>query len=260
MAELASLWIGDRLGAIEIASAQSFLRHGDRLTLYVMQDVAGIPKGVTVRDARDIFDPGRVIRHHKSGSPALHSDLFRYALMQKTDSIWVDLDVIALRSLDGAGDWIFGFEADEKVNCAVLRLPHESRTLRALLEITPDTTGLPPWMTGFRRFKYWLKSAGRGLPIERWPWGAVGPTLLTHQLRKTGEIAHTLPQTVFYPVPYADAGLLLTPGAITCESLPPDTWAVHLWASRLGKIRASEHGGQIPPGSFLAQMLDESIT
>ena len=188
----------------------------------------------------------------------MHSDLFRYALMQRTDSIWVDLDVIALRSFDAAGDWVFGFESNDSVNCAVLRIPRESKTLKGLLKITPDTVGFPPGLSRFRRIKYKLKSAGRGLPIERWPWGSVGPALLTRHLRETGEIVHALPPSAFYPVPYTDAGLLLIPDAITPESLPDDAWAVHLWASKLRKIRDAEHGGKVPPGSYLAQVIQDT--
>lgn len=251
MANLASFWVGDRLGPIEIASAQSFLRHGDNLTIYSYTPVADVPAGVRVADAATVMPTTRVIRHHKNGSPAIHSDLFRYALLAQTDQIWVDLDIIALRSFNGAGDWLFGYETDTEVNNAVLRLPRDSKTLQKLKTLRVDTVGLPDMLTGMRRFKYWLKSGGRGLSIDRWPWGATGPRALTHYLRESGEIVHALPQSAFYAIPLSYAGRFVAPGAVTRDTLPADAWAAHLWGKELRQYLQKHHKGIVPQRSFL---------
>lgn len=94
MATVASLWIGNTLGAIEIASIRSFLGQGDDFILYTYGPVQNIPEGTQTRDARKIFPTETIIRHKKNGSPAIHADLFRYKLLAQTSYIWVDLDLV----------------------------------------------------------------------------------------------------------------------------------------------------------------------
>lgn len=150
IATVASLWIGERLGMIEKASIRSFLKVGDHFILYAYNPIANVPDGVEVRDAQEVYPCRSIIRHKKSGSPALHSDLFRYALQAKTDYIWVDLDIIALRSFDFPRPWVFGLETETEANNAVLKLPKDSQTLQELLKINERTIGLPPMMKGFQ--------------------------------------------------------------------------------------------------------------
>lgn len=256
MADLASFWVGSDLGAIELASIRSFLRHGDSFTVYAPHPISNLPDGAIWRDANEIMPSTTILRHRKTQSAALHADLFRYALLTKTDSIWVDLDVIALRSFDGAGDWLFGFEAPGAVNNAVLRLPRHSTTLHAMTALTPQSRGVPAYLSGGRRFRYHAKNVvhslwGDGLTIDRWPWGATGPRLLTYHLRQSGEMCHARPVSAFYSVPLGEASRFVDPAALTASDLPGDAWAVHLWASNLRKYLNHAHGGQIPTGSFL---------
>ena len=144
MATVASLWIGDRLGPIEQASIRSFLKVGDTFILYAYNPIIGIPPGVEVKDAQEILPCTRIIRHKKTGSPAIHADLFRYALLEKTGITWVDLDVIALKPFRFEGDYVFGYENERSVANGVLRLPKNSKTLQELLSIKIDTKGYPP--------------------------------------------------------------------------------------------------------------------
>ncbi|MDO5527870.1 MAG: hypothetical protein Q4F71_00550 [Paracoccus sp. (in: a-proteobacteria)] len=215
-----------------------------------------MPDGVIQRDAREIYDPGYIVKHRKTGSPALHSDLFKYAMLAKIEMLWVDLDIIALKPFSFPSPWVFGYEGPDAVNGAVLGMPRESAALAALLEFKHDTIGLPQYLSGTRRLKYLLRSLGRGLPINRWPWVAVGPRALTYYLQMTGEISHTLPQSAFYHVPLENARLLVAPDAVSRESLPPEAWAVHLWGKKLRTVIAEEFGGTIPTGSFLANEME----
>lgn len=256
MAELASLWIGDALGEIEAASARSFLRMGDRLTIYAYGRLGNVPAGVAVRDAREVMPGDVILRHAKTGSPALHSDLFRYALLRDPGTIWVDLDIIALRPFAFPAAHVFGLEAPDYVNGAVLRLPPDSPALAKLLAITPDTRGVPPYLTGFRRRKYALRSflAG-GLPLARWPWGAVGPRYLSNVLAETGEIGHALPQAAFYAVPVGQCGRFAEPGGFDPDELPGEAYGVHLWANKLRAHLRNRCGGRIPAGSYLHRVV-----
>lgn len=251
MAELASLWIGKELGCIEVASLQSMLRYGDCVTVFSPQPLDKLPKGVAWRDANEIFPSQRILRYTGNGSPAIHANLFRYALLEKTNMVWVDLDIIALRPFDYSSPWIFGYEDKHTVNNAVLRLPKDSETLRLLRKFRPDTVGFPPFMTGIRRLKYKLRTFGRGMSIERWPWGATGPRALTYYLRLTGEIEHALPASDFYATPQADTEKFLIPNAVSRATLPRSAYCAHLWGKDLRALLNTKYNGRVPEGSFL---------
>lgn len=250
--KLASFWTGAPLGVIEQLSALSFLAVGHELIVYSTGPLEGLPPGVEWRDASEILSTQRIITHRKSGSAALYSDLFRYALLSQTDYIWVDLDVIALRPLPDDMDYLVGYETAQELNGAVLRLPAGSSALAQLSKFNVDTRGYPPFLTGFRRFRYIVKSLGQGMHISDWPWGSIGPRALTHYLQQTGEISHALPVEAFYPISYGQAQRFAQPDDLTFDSFTPQTYAVHLWGKALRRYINESCGGTIPAGSFLA--------
>lgn len=257
MATVASLWIGDSLGDIERASAMSFLKHGDRFILYVYSPVSNIPDGIEVRSASEIMPTHKIFRYKKTGSPALHADIFRIFLMQRTDYMWVDLDVVSLKSFDGLGGWIFGKETDCFVNNAVLKIPREATALDIISKYSIDFSGIPPFLTGSRKIRYQIKDFFKGgLSIEDWPWGALGPQLLTYALKQTGEIQHALPVSAFYAIGMHQIALFADPNGIDPSLIPQDAYALHLWGKELRIFLQTHHEGKAPKGSFIHQLLE----
>lgn len=253
---VASLWIGKSLGPIELASIRSFLRQGHAFTLFAYEPLENCPPEVNLRDAREIFPGDPILRHAKTGSPALHSDLFRYAMVRQTDFVWVDLDIVALRPFDFADDYIFGYEDATGINGAVFFLPTTSPAFQRMSAITPETRGIPPYLTGSRYVKYWLRNLLQGgMPIAKWPWGATCPRLMTYELGRSGEISRALPVTAFYSVPLAEAHRFADPGGYDAASAPSDAYGVHLWASHLSRYVARTYGGEFPQESFVARVL-----
>jgi len=220
-----------------------------------MDDVDGVPPGVVLKDAREILPTDKIVRHEKTGSPALHSDLFRYALIGKTEQAWVDLDIIALQPLVFDNDYIFGYESENEVNGAILKLPHGSPALKELLDYNADSHGYPPYLSKTRRFRYFLKSLGRGFSITQWPWGSIGPRALTFHLSKSNEIRHALPTDAFYPIPFEEAEKFLIPGAITESTFSKKTFAVHFWGSAIRRMAKEKYRGEIPMNSYLGNAI-----
>ena len=251
MRALATLWVG-RLGPIEMASLHSFALQGQTPLVYSYAPIENLPPGVENRDAAEVYPSATIARYRREGSPSLHSNFFRFALLRETDHVWTDLDVIALRPFDLAPDRIYAWESETRVNCAVLRLPKGSPTLAALSEIGPETRGVAPHVQGLRRAKYWVRTLGRGVPVDRWPWGSTGPRALTTYLARYGEIGHALPAATFYPIPSRDGLRFLTPGDVTDATFPPETRGVHVSASVCWRLARERHGGRSPEGSFLA--------
>lgn len=260
MHELASLWIGDRLSPIELASLHSFVAQGHRMSVYSYAPIANLPECIEALDANEILPSTSILyyRDRKKPSPALHANLFRYAMIARTPKVWVDLDIIALRPLALTSDYVFGFETNQSVNNAVLRLPAQSPTLRDLLTFTADTRGIAPHITGFRRFKYHVKSFGRGYPIDRWAWGSTGPKALTLFLGRHNEMRHAQPINAYYPVTVANHAQLLEPGRLTEKDFGPETWCIHLWGSRIRDTMRTRYGGEAPAGSFMAAAIERA--
>lgn len=259
-ATIASLWIGNTLSAIELASLYSFNRLGHRFVLYAYSEIINVPDFVELRDAREVFPARKILRHHKNGSPALHSDLFRYSLMAQTDYIWADLDVIALREFKFDSEHVFGLESSDIVGSAVLRLPRGSVALRTLLSLRENTKGVPPYLTGIRKLKYKFRNKiCGGLTIEKWPWGSVGPRLLTNSLLASGEVSFALPVTAFYSVPLEDAWRFCEPDGYSREMAPSGAYAVHLWANKLRPYIKEKYNGVFPRGSFVMREASEIV-
>lgn len=258
MKNIASLWIGNTLGVIERSSIKSFLRQGHNFTLYTYSTVEGIPDGVEIRDASEVYPCETIVHHKKTGSPALHSDLFRYALMEKSNTVWVDLDIVALKKFDFSTDWVIGFESEAHsfVGSAVLQLPESSKTLQAAKKIDEKTRGLPPTLTRSQRIRYFFKSLYYGsLTIDRWPYGSVGPALLTHYLKHFNELSHVMPQDVFYSITLDRVHDILTPGAMSLQSLPENVYAIHLWGKQLRNCLEKDFHNKIPKGSLLSEII-----
>lgn len=258
MKSVASLWIGERLGPIELASIRSFQRQGHVFTLFAYEPLENCPEDVILRDAREILDIGRIVLHQKTQSSALHSDLFRYALIAKTDFLWTDLDIVALRPFDFPSDYIFGYEAENWLNGAVFCLPKTSSALAKLCSVHADTRGIPPYLTGIRKAKYGLRNLiSGGLPITRWPWGSIGPRLITLELRASGEISHALPIPAFYSLPMDQAGRFADPAGYSAAEAPSEAYGLHLWASKLTRYVNEKYDGAFPKDSFVNKVLHD---
>jgi hypothetical protein len=136
-----SLWIGAQLSPIEQLALRSFITLGHEVHLYTYDQVDGVPRGVTLKDAASIlpFDPTFTVRTgFGNGSFAPFADRFRMTLLWKRGGWWVDMDVVCLKPFSGlsreivAGSW----EVPEG-NCPnlnVLRLPPQHDICGVALE------------------------------------------------------------------------------------------------------------------------------
>ena len=139
-----SLWIGDSLGPVERACLRSVMRQGHPLALYCYERPAGLPDGIEVRDAEAVIPRERIIRH-KSGSPALFANRFRYELQRRCAGIWVDCDIYLLAPLPIDEVYLMGEESPGTINNGVLRLPSDSPLLPPLLALFEEKE-VPWWL------------------------------------------------------------------------------------------------------------------
>lgn len=250
--QLLTLWIGPRLSFLERACLKSALRQGHPLALYCYDEPEGVPPGVELRDAALVLPESSMLRH-RSGSPALFANRFRYELLRRELGTWIDCDVYFVAPLEVPGEWIFGDQGGGTINTAVLRLPPDSAVLAGLLNLFKEKS-VPPWLVPREKLKAWLRFALSGrCDLTRLPWGSAGPEALTWLARRHGVATKSQPVSRFYPVPWTDAAWLLDPARPLKSVISADTVAVHLWHERLRGLDLTEPA----PGSFAARLLTE---
>ncbi len=248
--EIASLWIGDRLSWLEQLCLKSFADMGHRVTLYSYDPIANVPDGVHKADAAEIYSTPDLLRHDRTGSPAIHADVWRLHLLQKTDQIWVDADVYCRRPFEIGSGHVYGFEKPDLVCNAVLRLPKSSPALAQLLTFFDEAQQL----VGAEAE---AGSGERPIPLGAMQWGATGPKALSDALKKTGEIAHAAPVETYYPVAFKDRNKMILGRFDIDPLLSDDTRAVHFWARRLKPRLAEKLDNKPRRGSYLHSLLEK---
>lgn len=256
--DIATLWIGGQLSWLEQLCLKSFADAGHRITLYSYSPIDNIPHGVIAGNAEDIYPGSPMLRHARTGSPAIHADMWRLHLLAKTDQIWVDADMYCYRPFDFDKSHVFGWEKPGLVCNAVLGLPRNSPALLGLLEFFEDEYAIAPWLRPEQREELQReKDAGTPVHMTAQNWGFTGPASVTHFLVHTGEIEHAEPAEAFYPISFPDRNKMIISrhNNWVDEHLTPQTRGVHFWARRM-KPRLEEGENNRPRrGSFLDKLL-----
>ncbi len=164
-----TLWMGGEPGKLERACLNSMKDFGYNPIVFSYEPIRNLPEGVEYFDAREIYEPGRVIRHVRHKSPAIHADIFRYHLISKTGMIWLDNDMYMVASAERlmvSANLVLVFVLD--VFCRIfhgIKRNIHSRIMR-FLGFRRIVNRLPCWERCSRR-TVWLLRPGR---IHRHYW------------------------------------------------------------------------------------------
>lgn len=254
---IAGLWVGSDLSWLEQVVIQSYLDRGHPFTLYTVGDIGGVPSGVDVRNADEIYGPPPFdISDNDRLRVAVYSDIFRLHLMSKTDFIWSDLDAYCVRSFEGLGDHVFGLNQKGIVPTGIMKVPADSETLALMLDFVTLPNPVQPWRgSRLHRESAERVKAGKIWGIEDLPWGCSGPKGFTHFLKETGEIELAQESDVFYPQRPDELRQLLLAGVPVTEIEKPSTKSVHIYGHQK-KLLAIENRGLPPAGSYLDRICD----
>lgn len=256
--EIGMLWVEGPMSYVEVLCAKSFADAGHHVKLYHYGAIPNVPDCVECVDGNTILNAAEFIRHSKTGSFALFSDVFRYHLLRKCDRmIWADLDAYCVRAFESGTGHFFGWASDDLINGGVLGLPRDSEALGQLLEMTEDHYNIPEWYSDEEKDRLQrLKDGGAPVHVGDLPWGVWGPHALTHYLQKTGEAKHALPVSALYPVSFRDRRQLMKARtrAKIDGLIGPETRSVHFYGRRVREILSSL-GGMPEPGSYLDHLL-----
>ncbi|GGZ85369.1 hypothetical protein GCM10007161_16600 [Ignatzschineria indica] len=236
-----ALWIGDQLGAISRACLTSFVMRGHQVHLHTYGEIKDLPEGVMIKDANEIIDKSKIIKHKKTGSYALFSDIFRYELLRQTDNnnIYVDCDVYCIKPLSvPKHGYLLGYEDDYTINGAVLALPSDSDLLRNLLNIAYDSTFIPPWFSKSKQIKLKIKKSFRiSVNIEDMPWGIIGPSAITYYVNQLKLEDYIEDIDIFYPIHCKSVISFLTKYQLdVSEVLTTRTRTIHLYNEMLKEV------------------------
>ena len=200
------------------------------------------PRGVEIADANELLPESRIIRHRKTGSPSLFTNLLRYEILGTNLGLYVDCDVFCIRPIADA-DYIFGWENLNSINGAVLKLPPECPALTALsidqrhaqlCAALAQTSQAPP--LGMAAWPC-PDSFARGLALgERRSQGAnVTPYAKLHGIDRFAS-----PIDRFYPLHWSHVGQLFNSALSLKDLTTHRTDALHLYHSNFRHLRIGE--------------------
>lgn len=255
--QIAALWIGGPLTFLEQLCLKSFVDAGHHVVLFSYEPIGNVPEGIEMADANTILAQENFLRHGRTNSPALHSDLFRYRMLEKLDhTIWADTDAYCVKPFETATGHFHAWESETGINGGVLGLPQDSATLAALLEFTSDEYAIPEWYGEDYR-KSLIEARDRGTPVHagEMPWGVWGPHALTWFLKQTGEVKYTMPRVALYPFHYEDRRLMLRPGVNMADYVTDETYSIHFYGRRMRARIAQKFDGVPKPRSVIGQLL-----
>lgn len=249
------LWVEGPLSYVEVLCAQSFLDAGHHVELYHYGPVENVPAGVECVDGATILEIDTFVRHGRTGSLALFSDLFRYHLLSKRDRmIWADLDAYCAKPFTSDTGHFYGWESEGSLNGGVLGLPQDSDALGQLLEMTADENTIPDWVPKKHKLALQARADATGVPphVRDMPWGVWGPRALTAILQRTGEVRYALPAEGLYPVSFRNRRMIVRSRARSrIDALvTPRTFSVHFYGRWIREM-LRDLGGRPEAGSYL---------
>lgn len=254
LANICAIWIGPQLGAVHSACLRSFLELGHQVTLYSYGSPVDLPEGIVLADANQLMPEDLLFRHRKMGSLAFFSDLLRYELLSKELGLYVDCDVYCIQPIEVA-DYIFGWESEDFINNAILKLPMDCPALNELSSIRHKMNFIPPWSPfdkPRKRLTLQLKQLfGKGR-LQDLPWGTTGPRAVTHYILKHNLASNASPIDIFYPLAHSHIRSLIDPQLHIDDIITHRSRCIHLFNHALNSIVVES---AIPTGCPLDQMI-----
>lgn len=206
--EVNSYWAGP-LSQLEILCMSSFVQNDIRYNLYVHEEPAGVPSGVSVRSAEEIVPAEKVFAYpagtFNAGSISGFSNLFRYSLIHRIGGWWVDADVCCLTPFETSAQTLY------------LRAPSSTDEFLVASGIFKAARGTPVLHECLKIFA--TKDTTKVLH------GETGPKLLTHAVRTCGETASVQASSEFFPVPWWEYERLFRDEELSLDGCR----TVHFW-------------------------------
>ena len=227
--------MGDNLGHYELACLLSLVEAGNSVGLYVYNKPKNCPVEIEILDANDILVEREVFPTASSpGTFSGFSNLFRYQMLQMSESIWVDTDIMSAPVGFSDDAYLFGWESNDFINGAVLSAPKSSQFLSTLVENV------------------------RSKEVGDLKWGEIGPKLITKTAISMCLEPYAKPRHVFYPLAYNEVWKLFSESHTEeLEGRFSESSTVHLWNEVMRKASRPIKEGFPHPKSYLGKRFVE---
>lgn len=230
---VSTFWSGRDLGTLERICLLSFVNKDYVVDVYSYNRNLSVPKGVRLLDANDILDSSRLFENfQQKGTYAAFSNIFRYSLLHKQETTWVDTDLMLLANDLPETEYLFAYESAGRINGALLRAPSESPFLKSLIQKADE------------------------IDPERIKWGDLGPNLISRTVRSHGLSAHALRDSQIYPIPPNELWKLFDPECfLEIQERLRGAITLHMWNEYFRRSLYFAINASPPSGSYWHHIL-----
>lgn len=224
MADFGSFWVGKPLSKVEKTALSSFIYYGHSFTLFVYDMNLEVPSGIIKKDANLIIPESEIFEIQKSYGP--FADMFRYKMIFDTGLIWTDTDSICLKSNWNFGDYIFGYEENDRLANGILKMPKESSLVKSLIK------------------------ESNSYDKNKIVWSEIGPLLVTRLAKKLNLLSYAQPPEVFYPIHFWQWKKIWMPeNRKEVLDKSKDSHTLQIWNQFLNRENVDKN--KLPPGSAI---------
>ncbi|EPU1614675.1 hypothetical protein ACVUUU_001672 [Campylobacter coli] len=149
--EISSFWYTPKdcksIGLMEFLAIKSWLDNGYKFCLYtynlndkIFLKFQELFSNFILKDANEIVPFNNYFSDNRGAGVAGFSDYFRYVLLYKKDTVWVDLDMVCLKYFDySKKEYIFSQELDgatkqPRITTSLLKIPKQSAFAKLLID------------------------------------------------------------------------------------------------------------------------------
>jgi mannosyltransferase OCH1-like enzyme len=230
-----SFWHGPPLHPYLLLCLHSFVARGHPVEVFTYERDHGFPSWIIARDAGEILPSETVMVYRQgpgAGSPALHANLFRMALLERLGGWWVDTDVALLAAELPSTALYFEAEEDNFTN-SIIKFPRGHELLTEAVD--------------------YARKVGDNVP-----WATTGPTLLTAMIRKYELEARATPRLNGCPFGFRDVPKFFDPHhAEELAERTRSSFFMHLYNEVWRRFGIPTNMGP-PVGSFLDRQFRQS--
>src|ERR1700691_4863414 len=240
--DVVTFWHGP-LDALRGLGLRSQVAAGHKVTIYSFEPLAQLPDGVGNAEAEAILPHTFAERLRPSGPSGVwrdwttlqFSDFFRMRLMARHAGLWLDADVLLLKSveIDPAKPY-FAWERPRQLGNSVLYLPSEDPIVAAFTALMQQDELTPDWLALRHRLTFALRRLRGSHRLSDIRVAIYGPAALTALARRAGELQHALPKKSFYAV-HAEPKLFFEPSDFSALLNDTEIMGFHVSPKGRGK-------------------------
>ena len=146
-----------------------------------------------VKDANEILSSDRIFKPRGRDTFAEFSNIFRYKLLHEKGGVWVDSDIVCLKSFDFKAEHVIASQFKPKSSFGCRRRQATNCVLKA--------------PKGSKLMEYCYQMANNKSP-EQLKWGDTGPNLVHYLVNKFNYRKSVVNPNVFCPVNFWDWQIL----------------------------------------------------